>query len=76
MPTGKIKWFNNTKGWGFITPDEGTESIFVHFSAILSEGYRRLYSGQPVNYTIKTRENGSYAAEVIPESREKQEEKT
>ena len=76
MPTGKIKWFNNTKGLGFITPDEGKDAVFVHFSAILSDGYKRLYSGQHVTYTLKTRKNGGYATEVIPGSREKQEEKT
>ncbi len=69
MATGTIKWFNNTKGWGFIFPDEGKEEVFVHYSAILDTGYKTLFDKQRVKYTLKTRKNGLYASEVIPLSR-------
>lgn len=54
METGTVKWFNNAKGFGFITPANGGEDIFAHYSTIRMEGYRTLKAGQKVNYsTIK-----------------------
>lgn len=64
MPTGTVKWFNNAKGWGFITPAEGKEDVFVHFSAISGNGYKKLISGQVVTYSTELRTKGLYAYEV------------
>lgn len=65
MAAGKIKWFNNAKGWGFIIPEEGGEEVFVHFSAIVGSGYRTLNAQQCVAYTTEQREKGLHALEVI-----------
>ena len=55
MPTGKVKWFNNAKGYGFILPEEGGEDLFVHYSSIQMEGYKTLKAGQVVEYeTLKS----------------------
>jgi len=48
MATGTVKWFNESKGYGFITPDDGSKDVFVHFSAIANEGFRTLAEGQQV----------------------------
>ena len=48
--TGIVKWFNAEKGYGFITPDDGSEDVFVHFSAIVAEGYKKLLEGQKVTF--------------------------
>ena len=48
--TGTVKWFNAEKGYGFITPDDGSEDVFVHFSAIVAEGYKKLLEGQKVTF--------------------------
>lgn len=69
MATGTVKWFNNTKGWGFISPDDGKDDVFVHYSAILEEGYKKLREKQRVQYTVKTRNNRLYAIEVTPLSK-------
>lgn len=63
MMTGKVKWFNPTKGYGFITGDDGNE-VFVHFSAINSEGYKTLANGQSVSYEVTEGEKGPQAANV------------
>jgi CspA family cold shock protein len=74
MASGEVKWFNNAKGWGFILPEDGGEDIFVHFSAILGEGYKTLTPGQQVTYELKKGERGLHAcnvtvtAEMIAES--------
>lgn len=64
MATGEVKWFNNTKGWGFIVPENGGEDIFVHFSAINGEGYKTLLPGQQVNYEPVKGERGLHATNV------------
>lgn len=62
MPTGKVKWFNESKGWGFIEPDEGGDDIFVHYSAIVAEGFKTLKEGQQVEYELKEGQNGKQQA--------------
>jgi CspA family cold shock protein len=62
---GTVKWFNNTKGYGFIQPDEGAD-VFVHFSAIQQvEGYRTLEAGQRVEFTIEESAKGPQASNVV-----------
>ncbi|MBQ1478040.1 MAG: cold-shock protein [Erysipelotrichaceae bacterium] len=61
--TGKVKWFNATKGYGFITGDDGQE-VFVHFSAILADGYKTLEDGQAVEYDVNEGEKGPQAVNV------------
>ncbi len=64
MANGEVKWFNNTKGWGFILPEGGGEDIFVHFSEIQGEGYKTLVPGQMVTYDLKKGERGLHACKV------------
>ncbi len=64
MATGEVKWFNNAKGWGFIIPQNGGEDIFVHFSAIQSEGYKSLVPGQHVSYSLEKGDRGLHASNV------------
>ena len=64
MATGTVKWFNNSKGFGFITPDDGSADVFVHFSAIASDGYRTLEEGQAVSYDVETGPKGPQASNV------------
>jgi CspA family cold shock protein len=66
MATGKIKWFNNAKGFGFIAPQDGGADIFVHFSAIQADGYRTLNEGQDVNYEVEQGPKGLQAVNVVP----------
>jgi CspA family cold shock protein len=61
-----VKWFSSEKGFGFITPDEGTEDVFVHFSAISGEGYRNLEENQKVEYDVTQGQKGPQAANVRP----------
>lgn len=61
---GTVKWFHNGKGYGFITREEG-EDIFVHFSEISMEGYKKLEEGQEVEFTVAEGEKGLQAQEVI-----------
>lgn len=56
--TGTVKWFNVTKGYGFITPDAGGEDLFVHQSAILCDGFRSLREGEPVEFMVETSDDG------------------
>jgi CspA family cold shock protein len=63
---GTVKWFNATKGYGFIGREDG-EDVFVHFSAITMEGYKRLKEGQKVQFSIEDGPKGLQAAEVVPE---------
>ncbi len=64
MATGTVKWFSAEKGFGFITPDDGSADVFVHFSAIAGEGYRNLDEGQKVSYEVTQGQKGPQAAEV------------
>lgn len=66
MAQGTVKWFNGDKGFGFITPDDGTADVFVHFSAIAAEGYRSLEENQRVNYEVTQGQKGPQAAQVTP----------
>ncbi len=61
MSTGTVKWFNATKGYGFIKPDEGSADVFVHISAVEKAGLRKLDEGQKVNYELAT-EKGKTSA--------------
>lgn len=65
MATGTVKWFNNAKGYGFIAPQEGGDDVFVHFSAIKSDGYRTLNEGQSVSYEVEQGPKGLQATDVI-----------
>lgn len=66
MATGKVKWFNNAKGYGFIRPDAGGEDLFVHYSYIQMEGYRSLKAGQPVEYELQQANKGYHAVNLRP----------
>ena len=65
MTTGTVKWFNPTKGYGFITPDEGDKDAFCHISAVERAGLSGLEEGQRVEYELKTGENGKTSAENL-----------
>jgi CspA family cold shock protein len=64
MPTGTVKWFNADKGFGFITPEDGSKDVFVHHSAIEGDGYRSLDEGAKVSYETTSSEKGPKAANV------------
>ena len=66
MATGKIKWFNDQKGFGFIADDQGGEDIFVHFSAVEMDGYKSLKEGQKVQYEAEKSAKGLKAIKVVP----------
>ncbi|HOJ55397.1 MAG TPA: cold-shock protein [Phycisphaerae bacterium] len=66
MPTGKVKWFNNQKGFGFIQSDEGGPDVFVHYSVIRMEGMRTLAEGQPVEFEFIMSDRGLKATQVKP----------
>jgi CspA family cold shock protein len=68
MSTGKVKWFNESKGYGFIEPDGGGRDVFVHYSAIQGEGYKTLSEGQVVEFDITQGEKGPQAANVLKSS--------
>ena len=64
MPTGTVKWFSDEKGYGFITPDDGSQDVFVHHTAITGEGFRSLQEGAKVTYEVQTGDKGPAAANV------------
>ncbi len=66
MPAGKVKWFNNAKGFGFIVTDGASEDIFVHYSAILMDGYKTLKAGQPVAFDTMQADRGIHAVNIRP----------
>ena len=65
MATGTVKWFNDAKGYGFITPDSGGKDVFVHFSSIGAEGYKSLAEGAKVEYEPAEGEKGPEAKNVV-----------
>ena len=66
MATGSVKWFNDSKGFGFITPDGGGEDLFAHFSAIQSNGFKTLAEGQRVTFDVTTGPKGKQASNIKP----------
>ncbi|MCW3478462.1 cold-shock protein [Neisseriaceae bacterium JH1-16] len=66
MATGTVKWFNDAKGFGFITPDEGGEDLFAHFSAINSNGFKSLQEGQRVSFDVTMGPKGKQASNIQP----------
>ncbi len=64
MQTGKVKWFNNAKGYGFILSEAYEEELFAHFSAILAEGYKSLKAGQTVQFDTKDGPKGIHAVNI------------
>ncbi|MFC5741128.1 cold-shock protein [Dyella tabacisoli] len=67
MATGTVKWFNDAKGFGFITPDAGGEDLFAHFSAIQGGGFKSLAEGQKVSFDITQGPKGKQASNIVPE---------
>jgi CspA family cold shock protein len=66
MQTGIVKWFNDAKGFGFITPDGGGEDLFAHFSEIKSSGFKTLKENQRVSFEVTTGPKGKQAANIQP----------
>ena len=65
MPRGKVKWFNDSKGYGFIEQQDGGDDVFVHFSAIQTDWFRTLREGQVVEFELKSEEKGLKAQKVV-----------
>lgn len=65
MPNGTVKWFNEEKGFGFITPEDGSKDCFVHFSAIQGEGFKKLTEGEKVEFEIVDGQKGPAAQNVV-----------
>jgi CspA family cold shock protein len=68
MATGTVKWFNASKGYGFIIPNDGGSEVFAHFSAIQMEGYKSLKQGQQVEYEVQEGPKGPQASKIQPVS--------
>ncbi len=67
MATGRVKWFNNAKGYGFIISDKNDSDLFAHYSSIQMDGYRTLKAGQAVTFDIIDGDKGSHAVNIVPE---------
>ena len=67
VKTGTVKWFNASKGYGFITPTDGDKDLFVHMSEIQMEGFKTLNEGQSVDYNEGSSDKGPFATNVIPQ---------
>jgi len=65
MATGTVKWFNDQKGYGFITPDEGGKDVFVHHSSIVGDGFRTLAEGAKVEFEVAQGQKGPEAKNVV-----------
>ncbi len=68
MTTGTVKWFNESKGFGFITPSDGSKDVFVHFSAIQGGGFKTLLEGQQVSFEVESGPKGPQASNVTSAS--------
>jgi cold shock protein len=66
MATGTVKWFNDAKGFGFITPDDGGDDLFAHFSEVRAEGFKSLQENQKVCFEVKQGPKGKQAADIKP----------
>ncbi len=66
MPQGTVKWFNDTKGYGFVTPDDGSPDVFAHYSDIQAEGFKTLTEGQKVEFEVVSSEKGPRASNIRP----------
>jgi len=66
MASGTVKWFNDSKGFGFITPENGGDDLFAHFSAIQSSGFKTLKEGQRVDFDVTTGPKGQQASNIQP----------
>ena len=66
MPSGTVKWFNAEKGFGFIVPDDGSQDLFAHYSAIEASGYRSLEEGQKVTFEVAQGPKGLQAENIQP----------
>ena len=64
MATGSVKWFNDSKGYGFITPDDGGDDLFAHFSAITMQGFKTLKEGQKVSFEVTTGPKSKQASNI------------
>lgn len=68
MITGTVKWFNDSKGFGFLSPEDGSKDVFVHFSAIVGGGFRSLVEGQTVTFEVEQGPKGPQATQVTPQT--------